>query len=503
MRESAAQEVLLARAFEDADEAGLLLTAEQRQAATEAARAASGTDDERAATRARHLLGSLEATAPALVAVRRATRLPLGVLLPLPAIAFALGALSNALGPERHVNVLSFPLLGLLVWNLAVYATLLGWDVLRPLLRRAVDVERGAAAETPGGAGWRGVVGSAASWVAEQSIRRVRLPDAPRTSVAARALAAYWRAWSRLATPLVSVRVRLALHVGAAFLVLGTVAGMYVRGLTFEYRATWESTFVGPGAAAALLRMVLGPAASVLGAPLPDAATLEAMRAPSDAPAALWIHLWAITAALVVLVPRGLLAALALFRERRLARSLAVDPLAGSFRVLLAPDRGAGTSIDVLPYSYGIAGRPADTLRELLHDVFGLRADVRVHDALPYGAEIEQLPAGNGAVPAACAVVVFGSVQSPEREVHGRFVRELVESSGGRTHVLVVIDSSAWRARFREGDAKREGERRRAWDRVLEEAGVAALHVDLGSALDTDVVEQAEARLGRAHGEGA
>jgi hypothetical protein len=227
------------------------------------------------------------------------------------------------------------------------------------------------------------------------------------------------------------------------------------------------------------------------------------MRAPSDAPAALWIHLWAITAALVVLLPRGVLAAVALFRERRLASSLAVDPLAGSFRVLLAPDRGAGTAVDVLPYSYGIAGRAADTLRELLHDVFGLRADVRVHDALPYGAEIEQARAGNGAGPAACAVVVFGAVQSPEREVHGRFVRELIDGFGRGTQVLVVVDSSAWHARFREGDAKREGERRRAWDRVLEEAGVAPLHVDLGSALDTDVVEQAEARLGRADGEGA
>ena len=128
------------------------------------------------------------------------------------------------------------------------------------------------------------------------------------------------------------------------------------------------------------------------------------MRAPSDAPAALWIHLWAITAALVVLLPRGVLAALALFRERRLARSLAVEPLAGSFRVLLAPDRGAGTAVDVLPYSYGIIGRPADTLRELLHDVFGLRADVRVHDALAYGAEVEESVGANGAAPAACGV---------------------------------------------------------------------------------------------------
>ena len=501
MRESAAQAVLLARAFEEADDAGVLLSAAQRQEATEAARAAGGTDDERATTRATHLLASLEAAVPALAAVRRGTRLPLGLLLPLPVIAFVLGALTNELGPERHVNVLSFPMLGLLVWNLAVYALLIGWDVVVPLVRRGAG--DGGSADAPTSAGWSGILGRAASWIAEQSLRRVRLPDAPRATVAARALNAYWRGWSRLAAPLVGARVKLALHAGAAFLVLGAVTGMYVRGLTFEYRATWESTFIGAGAASALLRVVLGPAASLLGAPLPDAATLEAMRAPSDAPAALWIHLWASTAAIVVLLPRTLLAALALFHERRLARALAVEPLAGSFRVLLAPDRGAGTAIDVLPYSYGITGRPADTLRELLHDVFGLRADVRVRDALPYGVEIEDAVTANGATPAACAVVVFGFVQSPEREVHGRFARELLEHGGDRKHVLAVVDSSAWHARFREGDARREGERRRAWDRVLEEAGLAPLHVNLASALETDVVEQAEARLGRAHGEGS
>lgn len=496
MRELAAQAVLLARAFEEADDTGILVSAEQRQEATAVARALGGSDDARAEARASHLLTNLEASVPALSAVRRATRLPLGILLPLPVIAFVLGGLSNALGPERHVNVLSFPLLGLLVWNVAVYVLLIAWDVLLPLVRRGTN---GAAEPTAAATGgWRGVVGGIATWVAEHSLRRVRLPDAPRTTIAARALNAYWRGWSRLAAPLVGARVRLALHVGAAFLVLGAVAGMYVRGLTFEYRATWESTFIGAGAASALLRLVLGPAAALLGAPLPDAAMLEAMRAPSDAPAALWIHLWAITAALVVLLPRGVLAAFTLLRERRLARALAVDPLAGPFRVLLAPDRGAGTAIDVLPYSYGITGRPADTLRELLHDVFGLRADVRVHDALPYGVEIEDAITANGKPPAACAVIVFGFVQSPEREVHGRFARELLEQAGGRTHVLAVVDSSAWHARFREGDVRREGERRRAWDRVLEEAGLAPLHVDLGAVLEADVVEQAESRLGRA-----
>jgi hypothetical protein len=269
---------------------------------------------------------------------------------------------------------------------------------------------------------------------------------------------------------------------------------MYVRGLTFEYRATWESTFVGPAAASLLLRAVLGPAAALLGEPLPDAAAMAAMRSPGDAPAASWIHLWAITAVLVVLVPRGVLATLAFLRDVRLSRALAVDPLGGSFRVLLAPDRGAGTTVVVVPYSYGVSGRQADTLRELVHDVFGLRADVRLLPALAYGEEPQ--PRAH----AAHAVVVYGLVQSPEREVHGRFARELLEGAANGARVLALVDSSAWHARFGADDGRREGERRRAWERVLTEVGLAPLHVNLAAPLDTRVVEQAEELVGAARG---
>jgi hypothetical protein len=270
---------------------------------------------------------------------------------------------------------------------------------------------------------------------------------------------------------------------------------MYVRGLTFEYRATWESTFLGPDAAALLLHVVLGPAAVLLGVAVPDAAALAAMRAPlgSDT-AALWIHLWATTAAIVIVVPRLVLAASAFARQSRLARHLEVDPTGGSFRELLAPDRGAGLTVEVFPYSYRIAGREVDTLLELLHEVFGLRADVRVMPVLPYGSD---LPRSSSDGANAIAVLIYGLVQSPEREVHGRLARELATRFRAPSQVLALVDSSAWRARFADGDERRADERRRAWDRVLAETGVAPLHVDLGAPIAEDLVQAAEARLKR------
>lgn len=493
MREVAAQSVILARAFEEADEKGLLLPPRDRHQATEEARAAGGTPEAQATRRAELLLARLEGGVPALRTVRRATRVPLAILAPVPLVALVVGLLSNALGPERRINVLSFPLLGLLAWNVFVYAALAAEVLLRAARSRQssrVPAEE-ALAEQPG---WRGAFGSVATWVAERSLRRVRLPDAPRTAVVSRALQAYWRMWSHLTAALVGARIRFAFHLGAAFLALGAVLGMYVRGLTFEYRATWESTFIGAEAASRLLHLVLGPAAALLGIALPDATELAAMRAPlgSDA-AARWIHLWAATAGLVVVGPRLVLAGVALARERRLVRALEVDPFAGSFRALRAPDRGAGTSIEVLPYSYGLASREADTLRELLHDVFGLRAEVRLRPSLPYGAEADAV--GDRGPAPACTVLVYGLVQSPEREVHGRFADEVRRRDGSPSGVLAIVDSSAWRARFADADERRAIERRRAWDRVLAEVGLTPLHVDLGAPLASEVVEQAEARV--------
>ena len=53
-----------------------------------------------------------------------------------------------------------------------------------------------------------------------------------------------------------------------------------------------------------VLDVTLAPAAWVLGREVPDISGLED---PARGPAAPWIHLWAVAAALVVLVPRGLL----------------------------------------------------------------------------------------------------------------------------------------------------------------------------------------------------
>src|SRR5690606_13393598 len=44
-----------------------------------------------------------------------------GLVLSLLFLAAVAGYLSNELGPEKRINILSFPLLGILAWSLLVY----------------------------------------------------------------------------------------------------------------------------------------------------------------------------------------------------------------------------------------------------------------------------------------------------------------------------------------------------------------------------------------------
>ncbi len=165
--------------------------------------------------------------------------------------AFALGAATNELGPAQRVNVLAFPLIALLAWNLAVYV----FVVLRVLSGATLGGVRG--------------------WIARIA---QGLPGAGRDGGTAAVLSAFTADWTTLSSRLTAARAARVLHVAAASFALGAIAGMYLRGLAFEYRAGWESTFLDAQQVHALLAFVLAPGAWATGIAVPDAAHLETIR---------------------------------------------------------------------------------------------------------------------------------------------------------------------------------------------------------------------------------
>jgi hypothetical protein len=493
VREEAAQRVLLIRAVEEADRDGRLLTREERSQATAAAREASTLDRSEALDRrARRLFDVLSPRAPWVGPLLGATRFPRAAAWGLPLLAAAAGLLTDALGPERRINILSVPLLGLILWNAGVYAALIALSLARG--RRSHP--RRAAAPGSRSALWTSLVASGADWWGRRRLGRLE-----GAGVAGEAVTLYLQRWRRAAAPLLEARTRAALHLGAALLGVGVLCGAYARGIAFEYQATWESTFLGPHGLRVVLVTLLGPASALLGDPIPSPAGLAALRAPAGGEAAPWVHRYALTTFLVVIAPRALLAMAAFWRAHRLAARVPLDlgdPYVTRVTAGIRPRAGVAIS----PYGMKLSPRAGEALRGLLRDLVGPTAEIRLAPEAPYGAEPDAVLAAALTPPAPGGdlerwqALVFSLGQTPEDEVHGALLHALGAWVAGPTgerasrRGLAVVDASPYRARLAGtgAEATRVAERQRAWDDVADRAGAAVVHLDLEVAVGDDAL---------------
>jgi hypothetical protein len=86
-------------------------------------------------------------------------------------------------------------------------------------------------------------------------------------------------------------------------------------------------------------------------------------------------------------------------------------------------------------------------------------------------------------------VALFNLVATPEREAHGAFVAALAARASGTQPLIVIVDESAFRARFADDEA-RVAQRRTAWRDVLATSRIVPAFIDLARA-DTASAEAA------------
>jgi hypothetical protein len=306
---------------------------------------------------------------------------------------------------------------------------------------------------------------------------RLVMPLVPRSDAASPALARFAADWARLRQPFVAARLASVLHAAAAALALGALASLYLRGLVFEYRAGWDSTFLGPEAVHRLLSIVLGPASWLSGIELPGAAGIAALRfsAGPGENAAPWIHVYALSVGLVVVLPRALLAAAAWWRACAARRDVALPLDAPYYQRLLQKRRGEPTAVQVVPYSYALQHDALPALQAVLEDQLGARVTLQLADTVAQGHEDEF----GELSPADATVALFALTATPEHESHGAFIDALAARCPAAARLIVLIDESAFRRRF--GDDARLVQRRSAWQRLLQERGQTALFADLAA----------------------
>jgi hypothetical protein len=476
MNETSARETTLLQAYETAQPAPASWSDDDRrwadrlarqdtEATPETPRAATGADAY-LARRTHHAMQRLAPREPQVARVL-AMRLWRGRwAAALTLIAFALGLLADSIGSAQRINLLAPPLWGVVAWNVVVYLILIGHGLAR-LLRR----------EPPRG----GAIARLAQRLTGAGVPVDAAGDDHSSS--ARALQAFAALWATRSAPLAGARGAMVLHLAAAALALGLVAGLYARGLVLDYRAAWQSTFLSADTAHALLVAALGPAAAISGIALPDAAGLVALRAvhgdaAAGASAAPWIHLLALTLLLFVIAPRAGLAAWSGWRARRLARHFVLPRDDAYLQAVRRLRHGEAAHVQVLPYAQTPTPQALQGLHSMLAAALGDNAQTQVLSTVPFGTEDDWLTGPDLPASATHAIALFDLAATPEAEAHGRLMQHLAQRVPGGAAMLALVDASAFAARFA-GEPVRIAQRREAWCELAARSNLRIAIVDL------------------------
>jgi hypothetical protein len=242
---------------------------------------------------------------------------------------------------------------------------------------------------------------------------------------------------------------------------------MYLRGLVLDYRAGWQSTFLDAADVHRVLAPLLTPASAVTGIAVPDAAAIASMRLtapaqPASAPAAPWIHLYAATLAMAVVLPRLVLALVAFAQASFRARRIKIPLNDAATQREVQGLRRQRSTVQVCPYAQAPSASAALGLRALLAREFG--ADVLLQVAATTAVGDEEVAAKALESQGVTSRIVLADLAAtPEEDHHGRFVRAL-QAAAPQLPLLLLVDESAYRRRFAEMP-ERLDERRAAWRR--------------------------------------
>ena len=296
--------------------------------------------------RARYLLNAVPHTYSAIL---RMAELPHGWNIPISVVSFMVGLGTNYLGSFEKIPLMLNPIMTLAAWNLLLYTVLIVL-LLRGGLRKALapserkhpsedgygQPSRHAAAQNNSQAAapvpsapWVARVLFPSIWISIHKFtlrfHATRKQATSFVDVARR----FWIYWIEAARPLVAARWKRLLHCSAVSLTAGAIAGMYIRGIFLRYEVIWTSTFItDENSVARWVEWTFAPAiwlSRIFGRDLARDIDIAQLMSRDGAPAAPWIHLFVLTALVVVIVPRLVFAAVQGFHVRRSKRDVQVD----------------------------------------------------------------------------------------------------------------------------------------------------------------------------------
>lgn len=456
MNEQVARDVVLVRAIETADHGREILSEDDRRhasrSATELAQWQAShaglpvTADTFLQQRAGQILQRLSERHAAFGAISRWPGKLNLFWAGMPVVALLAGIFLDRITDPHRVDLLSAPLLLIIGWNLLVYASLLVWRWL-PFGKLKT---------------------SGSTVVRLLSLGRTHLPR-KLPPVLASALLAFMAEWVQLSRRLTLNRLARTLHLGSALFAMGAVLSLYARGYVAQYSAGWESTFLDAGQVHALLSALFMPAMAIFplqGFSLADIEALHFGQTPSSPlGGARWVHLYAATLFLMVMLPRLLLAGAAQWRVKKETQNFPLNLEQPYFRKLLKSLGGAPGMLRVLPYSFAVDETRDKGLSQVAARLLGEQARLMLRPSIAYGDEphevLREFKLNDS--DATVTAVLFSLAATPEKENHGALLDHLVQAS---THGIgVLVDESGYLERVgtQAGGKERMAERIALW----------------------------------------
>ncbi len=217
--------------------------------------------------------------------------------------------------------------------------------------------------------------------------------------------------------------------------------------------------------------------------------------------AAPWIHLYMLTIAGLVIVPRLLLSLWQELRALRFARNLPVASREDFYirRLLRSSGTGPGRA-RITPYAYRPGEETRRRLAATIKTVLGDGAEVRFDQPVEYGSEDDWVSTHGLDPDEDYHLLLFTLSATPEAENHGQFAQAVAVQGGQRdrgTIVGALIDESPFRAHFagQTGLEERVQTRLEAWRRTLSPAGVIPIGVDLSQTEGDELAKRIESNL--------
>ena len=475
LTELQAQQVTLVRVLEQTRDNDGLWSAQDAREATGATMDIMGAKppfDQFVARRAEWALEEINKRPSSKKIYLREPRWPILVGWLLVFLALLTGVISDHLATDRRVNVVEYPLVGLILWNLMVFVVILSRRISWSLSKKHKPV------------------GTLIQWLGELRMREVFLgPTRSQSSW----FDQFQKEWNSLSASLNRIRLELVLHAAAMLFALGALASLYYRGAFKDYRAVWESTLFSAETIHSIACIVLTPGAILLNMQIPDVQHIASLRVPGGTgeSALNWLHLYAGSILVWIIVPRFLLAITSSFSRWHLRCSFPLPINGPYFTTLQAMRRGGNIGVLAIPFRYELTPQIRSNLSNLLKRIHGLTVDITIQQPVFMGEDTKDWKAALGSDEHIAVFVVFNLTATAESDAHGQLLKQILNDVGGRVPVIPIVDTGTYADR----DKERFRQRCNQWRNVLDKIRCKPLFLNLSTPDDNDVQKELEARL--------